>query len=89
MVPKGWVKPSSSLAVGILFLIHRLIRYRHDYYMPQVIIYLQPIRMRKFTREERPMGGRKDKEKREKALEDQRAVRRYGLLIPHCYPITL
>ena len=30
--------------------------------------------MRKFTREERPMGGRKDKEKREKALEDQRAV---------------
>jgi len=30
--------------------------------------------MRKFKREERPMGGRKDKEKREKALEDQRAV---------------
>jgi len=30
--------------------------------------------VRKFSRHERPMGGRKDKEKREKALEDQRAV---------------
>jgi len=31
--------------------------------------------VRKFSRYERPMGGRKDKEKREKAIEDQRAVR--------------
>lgn len=76
MVVKEQVKPSPSLVVATLFLIHLLVKYRYDYYMPQVIIYLQPVRMRKFTREERPMGGRKDKEKREKALEDQRAVRR-------------
>lgn len=31
------------------------------------------------------MGGRKDKEKREKALEDQRAVREHAGFIIHTY----
>ena len=33
MVVKGWVKPSPSLVVAILFHIHLLVRYKYDYYI--------------------------------------------------------